>query len=90
MTEDEKLCEAQDFITRELHKHSAGRIDAVTWGHETEDMPGGICRLTVFQSGEKHVFTFTQYELIEYFGSIQWEKDLREHIGNVLRELRYN
>ena len=89
MTEAEKLSEAQDFITSELQKHGAGRIDAMSWGQETEDQPAGIYRLYVFQRGEKLVFTFTQYELTEYFGSIQWEKDLREHIGNVLRELRY-
>ena len=89
MTKAEKLSEAQDFITRELQKHGAGRMDAMTWRQEAEDQFAETCRLTVFQRGERFVFTFTLYELIEHYDSIHWERILREHIGDVLRELRY-
>jgi hypothetical protein len=89
MTEAEKLREAQHFVTRELQEHGAGRLDAMSWAQEKEDQPVGIYRLAIMRGGEKSVFAFTQYELIERFGSKQWEKDLRERIGEVLRELRY-
>jgi len=88
MTEAEKLREAQEFITRALQEKGAGRIDAVTWDQGLRDWAVGIYRLTVVRSGEKGIFTFSKYELLENFDSKRWEKELRTQVGEILIELR--
>jgi len=89
MTEPETLREAQDFITREVQKHDADRVDALSWDQGPHDLAAGIHRLVVFRGSEKSIFTFTEYELLEHYGSKEWEKQLRGHVGEILIELRY-
>ena len=84
MTEAEKLCEAQDFITRTLQQKGATRIDALYWEQGPHDPAAGIHRLIVFRGGEKSIFTFTKYGLLENHGSKEWEKQLRSHVGEIL------
>jgi len=86
MTEAEKLRDAQDFITREVQKKGATRIDALTWDQGPHNPAARIHRLSIFRDGEKSVFTFTEYELPENYGSKQWEKQLRGHVGEILME----
>jgi hypothetical protein len=74
MTEAEKLQDAQDFITREVQKKSAGRTDTMNWGQGPHDAVAGIHRLVVFRGGEKSIFTFTKYELLKDYSSKQWQK----------------
>ncbi len=88
MTEAEQLREAQDFITRELQQKGATRIDAMNWSQDAHDPSAGIHRLIVLGGGEISIFTFTKYELLENYGSKEWEKQLRGHVGEILRELR--
>ena len=88
MTEAEQLREAQDFITPELQQKGATRIDAVSWGQGPHNAAAGIHRLIVFRGGEKSIFTFTEYELLETYGSKEWQKQLRSHVGEILVELR--
>ena len=85
MTEPENLRAAQDYVTRELHKY--GKINGMTWNQDPLDPAFGLYRLAVFRGGEKSVFTFSKSELIENYGSQQWEKELRSHIGEILTEL---
>ena len=87
MTETEKLREAQDFLTRELQQKGAGRIDAISWDQGPHDLAAGIHRLLVFRGGEKSIFTFTKYELLENYGSKQWEMQLRGHISDISVDL---
>ena len=89
MTITEKRHEAQDFITRELQQKGATRIDAVNWDQGPHNAAAGIHRLIVFRGGEKSIFTFTEYELLENYGSKEWGKQLRGHVGEILMELRY-
>jgi len=84
MTEAEKLREAQNFITRELQKKGADRVDALSWDQDSHNSVAGIHRLFVFRGGEKSIFTFTEYELLEHYGSKQWEKQLRGYISDVM------
>ena len=86
MTEAEKLREAQDFITRALQKQSVDRIDALHWEQTPQDLTTKIQRLVLLRSGEKYIFTFTEYELFEDYGSKEWEKQLRNHVGEILME----
>lgn len=86
MTEAEKLNQAQDFITRELQKKGADGINALTWEQTPPDKATKIHRLVLFRGGEKSVFTFTEYELLEDYGSRQWEKELRSRVGEILME----
>ena len=86
MTEVEKLLEAQDFITRVLLQKSASQIDAMNWGQGPHNAVAGIHRLIVLRGGEESIFTFTEYELLENYGSKEWEKQLRGHIGDILME----
>ncbi len=88
MTEAEKLRQAQDFITRELQQKGAGRIDALKWDQGPHDPAARIHRLVVLRGGEKSIFTFTEYELLEDHGSKEWEKQLRGHVGEILVGLR--
>ena len=87
MTEPEKLQRAQDFIDQELHRRAVERIDALNWEQTPQDRVTRIHRLVVFQGGEKSIFTFTEYELIDKYGSKKWEKQLRSHVGDVLMEI---
>jgi len=87
MNEIDKLRYAQDFIFRELQKKASARIEALTWDQGPHDPAAGIHRLVVFRGGEKCIFTFTEFELLEHYGSKQWEKQLRDHIGDILIEL---
>ncbi len=86
MTETEKLRQAQDFIARELQQKGAGRIDALDWEQTPQDRATRIHRLVVFLGGEKFIFTFTEYELLDNYGSKQWQKQLRDHVGDILTE----
>lgn len=85
MTEPEKLRDSQDYVTRELHKY--GKMNGMTWNQEPLDSAFGIFRLAVFRAGEMSFFTFSKSELLEDYGSRQWEKELRSHIGEILMEL---
>jgi len=86
MTEAEKLRDAQDLIARELQKKSSSRIDALNWEQGLHNAAAGIHRLVVFRGGEKSIFTFTKYELLEDYSSQQWKKELRSHVGDILME----
>lgn len=83
----EKLCEAQDFINRQLQKQGIGPINAITWEQNPNDRATRTHRLVVFRGGEKSIITFTKYELLENYGSRQWEKVLRDHVRDILTEL---
>lgn len=87
MTEAEKLRQAQDFITRELKQKGAARIDVVNWDQGPHDAAAGIHRLIAIRGGKKSIFTFTEYEFLENYGSKQWERQMRGHISDVLTEL---
>lgn len=87
MTEAEKLQFAQDYITRELQRQGADRVDTMSWSQGPWDPAAGIHRLTVFRDGKKTIFTFTQFELLKNTGSREWKKDLRNHINDILMEL---
>jgi len=86
MTEAEQLRKAQDFITQELAQKGGGRIDAISWGQGPHNAAAGIHRLIVLRGGEKSIFTFTKYELLENYGSKHWERELRVHVGEILME----
>jgi len=87
MTESEKIALSQDFINRELQRRGVERIDTITWEQTPQDRITRIHRLVVFRGGEKSIFTFTEYELLDKYGSKQWEKQLRDYVGEVLVEL---
>jgi hypothetical protein len=69
MTESEKVRDAQDFIAREVQKKGAGRVDALNWEQAPHDQTTRIHLLVIFRGGEKSIFTFTEYELLEGYGS---------------------
>ena len=85
MTEPEKLRAAQDYVTRELQVYD--KINGMTWNQDPLDSAFGIYRLAIYHGGEKSVFTFSKSELLGNYGSRQWEKELRSHIGEILMEL---
>jgi hypothetical protein len=87
MTESQKIVSAQDFINRELQRRSVDRIDAITWEQTPQDRTTRIHRLVVLRGSEKSIFTFTEYEILDHYGSKQWEKQLRCHVGEVLMEI---
>ena len=83
----DKLRKAQDFINRELQKQSADRFYAQDWEQTPHDRATRTHRLVVFRDGEKSVFTFTEYELLENYGSKKWEKHLWSHVGKILMRI---
>ena len=87
MIDVDKIREAQDFIIRELKKQSVGRIDAIEWQQTPQNRATHIYRLVLFRGGEQSVFTFSEYELLENYGSKHWEKQLRDHVGDIMTEL---
>ena len=87
MIDAEKLRESQDFIAQEVQKHCATRIDALTWQQGPYNKATRIHRLVVFRGGQKSVFTFTEYELLENYGSKEWEMQLQDHVNDILTEL---
>jgi hypothetical protein len=86
MIEIDKLREAPDFITRELQKQGVDLIDTIDWQQTPQDRATKIHRLVLIRGGEKSIFTFTEYELLENHGSKQWEKQLRDHVSDMLME----
>lgn len=40
----------------------------------------------ISRGGEKSVFTFTEYELLDNYGSKEWEMELWSHVGEILME----
>ena len=87
MTEADKLAQAQGFITQELQKQGIDRKYTMTWEQTPQDRATKIHRLVLSRGCEKYIFTFTEYELLDKYGSRDWEKQLRGHIGDVLMEL---
>jgi len=86
MTEAEKLREGQDLIARELQKKGADWIDTIYWEQTPHEQAARIHRLVVLRGGEKYIFTFTEYELLEDHGSREWKKQMRIHVGEILME----
>lgn len=82
----EKLCEAQDIINRELQKQGLNRIYAITCEQIPQDRATQTHRLVVFGDEEKSIFNFTEYELLENYGSKQWEKSLRDYVSDILTD----
>jgi hypothetical protein len=68
-------------------KAGTSRIDALTREQTPQDRATRIHRLVLCQGSEKSIFTFTEYELLDNYGSKQWRKELRGHIGDILMEL---
>jgi hypothetical protein len=87
MTDSEKLTKAQDYISRELQQQGTNPIDVLTWEQTPQDRATKIHRLVLFRGGDKSVFTFTEYELLDNYGSKLWEKELQGHVGEILMEL---
>ena len=86
MTESGKVRHAQDFINRELQKQVAVRIDAIDWEQTPQGRVSRTHRLVIFRGGDKSISTFTEYELLKDFGSKKWEKQIRQHVGDILKE----
>lgn len=89
MTESENLSQAQDFITQELQIRGADRINAITFEQTPQDRATRIHRLILFRGSEKSIFTFTEYMLLNNYGSQEWEEQMRSHVGEILTELAY-
>jgi hypothetical protein len=87
MTDSDKLTKAQDYISRELQKQGSDRIDALHWEQSLHDQATKIHRLDSFRGGEKSIFTFTEYKLLDDYGSREWEKQMRRQVGDILMEL---
>ena len=85
--EVEKLRYTQDFITRELQKQSADRIDALTWEQTPQGRATRTHRLVIFRGDVKSIYTFTEYELLKDYGSKKWEKKMGQHVGDILKEI---
>ncbi len=87
MTEGEKIRQAQRFIKSEIQKSYARKIDAFTWEQTDVDVSVGMHRLIVYLGDQPSIFMFTKHELIDDFGTANWEKRLRERLDSVFQEL---
>ncbi|MBA7547522.1 hypothetical protein ES705_39944 [subsurface metagenome] len=87
MTEEEKIRQAQQFIKSEIQKYYTRKIDAFTWEQSNRDVSTGMHRLIVYQGENQSIFMFTKHELIDDFGTANWEKRLRERLDLVFQEL---
>ena len=79
--------QAQQFIKSEIQKSYTRKIDAFTWKQTNRDVSTGMHRLIVYQGEKQSIFMFTKHELIDDFGTANWEKRLRESLDSVFQEL---
>ena len=87
MTEGEMIRQAQQFIKSEIQKSYTRKIDAFTWKQTDVDVSVGMHRLIVYIGDQPSTFMFTKHELIDDFGTANWEKRLRERLDSVFQEL---
>ena len=87
MIDTEKLRKAEDFIAQEVQKHCATRTDELTWEQGPYNKATKIHKLVVSRGGQKSVFTFTEYELLENYGSKESKVQLHNHVNDILTEL---
>jgi hypothetical protein len=86
MTESDKLSQAQDFLTHELRKRGASRIDAIDWEQTPQGRVSRYHRLVIFRGSEKSISKFTEYELLKDYGSEKWKNRLRSRVADILIE----
>jgi hypothetical protein len=86
MTETEKIQYTQDYVTRELKKQGAVRIEAIDWEQTPQGRVSRYHRLVISRGDEKSIFKFTEYELLKDYGSKKWENRLQSRIGDILIE----
>jgi hypothetical protein len=89
VSDSETILAAQDFVVRELQERSPLTIEAASWVQARLDAETGVYRLVIQSGGEKLVFPFYRDELMRGREPRKWEKELRDHIEEILAELTH-
>jgi uncharacterized lipoprotein YddW (UPF0748 family) len=75
MNDFDQILSAHEFVTNQLQKAKPANINALSWRQEEINALVEEFRLTVYSVDKSYVFTFTERELIEDYGTQKWEKN---------------
>jgi len=87
MSDFDKILSAHEFVTNQLQKAKPANLNALSWRQEEINALVEEFRLTVYSGDKSYVFTFTEKELIEGYGTKIWEKRLTRRVKEVLAEI---
>ena len=88
MNDSDTIRFAQEFIVTQLQKAKPDNIDALTWRQNEINALVEEFKLTVYSKDKSSVFTFTEKELIEDYGTKKWERRLSGRMKEILAETR--
>ena len=83
-SESGKIRFTQEFILNQLQKARPSNIDALTWRQKEIDALVEEFKLTVYSGEKSSVFTFTEKELIEDYGTKKCKKRLSRRVKEIL------
>jgi len=75
---------AQEYIVTQLENAKPDSIDAFIWDQREVNALIEEVRLTVHFADQDFVFTFTEEELIQDYGSKKWESRLNGRVKEIL------
>ncbi len=87
MSDFDEIRLAQEYVINQLQKAKPNNIYALSWRQEEINTLVEEIRFTVYSGDKSYVFTFTEKELIEGYGTKIWEKRLTRRVKEVLAEI---
>jgi len=79
---------AQEYVVTQLENAKPDSIDAFIWHQREVNALIEEVRLTVHLADQNFVFTFTEAELIQDYGTKEWETRLNERVKEILTEIK--
>ena len=87
MSDFDEIRLAQEYVFNQLQKAKPNNIYALSWRQEEINTLVEEIRFTVYSGDKSYVFTFTEKELIEGYGTKIWEKRLTRRVKEILAEI---
>jgi hypothetical protein len=83
----EMLTGARKLITAQIEKKLGAQVTGVAWGSKSLNLTAGEHGLVIHRGSEKRVFTFTEVELIDDYGSLKWRSHLLARVNEIVRKM---
>jgi hypothetical protein len=83
----ERLAGARKLITAQIEKKLGAQMTGVAWGSKSLNLRAGEHGLVIHRGSEKQVFTFTEAELTDGYGSLKWRSHLLGRVNEIVRKM---
>jgi hypothetical protein len=83
----EMLGGARRLVTLQIEKKLGARMAGAVWGSRSLNLRTGEHGLVIHRGSEKRVFTFTEAELTDGYGSPKWRSHLLARVNESVRKM---